>query len=127
MMELINELPNEIQFNVIKFMRHPLAQIIKEEINEYETKTESDDSFMSIDSFCKWWRNHKSLKIMFPYGDEDGYYIGCHECGGGFIPNDMEEQKTGLCRDCSEKFITVDFHLIDNYQFYIYLNNKYLK
>ena len=27
-MELINELPNEIHFNVIKFMRHPLAEIV---------------------------------------------------------------------------------------------------
>ena len=28
-MELINELPNEIQFNVIKFSRHPVAEIFK--------------------------------------------------------------------------------------------------
>ena len=27
-MELINELPNEIHFNVIKFLKHPLAEIV---------------------------------------------------------------------------------------------------
>ena len=27
-MELITELPNEIHFNVIKFMKHPLAEIV---------------------------------------------------------------------------------------------------
>ena len=32
-MELINELPNEIHFNVIKFMKHPLAEIVDDTIN----------------------------------------------------------------------------------------------
>ena len=32
-MELINELPNEIDFNVIKFMKHPLAEIVDDTCN----------------------------------------------------------------------------------------------
>ena len=28
-MELINELPNDIHFNVIKFMKHPLAEMLE--------------------------------------------------------------------------------------------------
>ena len=31
-MELINELPNEIHFNVIKFLRHPVAEMIRPKI-----------------------------------------------------------------------------------------------
>ena len=37
-MELINELPNEIQFNVIKFMRHPLAEMIRQNFRERKCK-----------------------------------------------------------------------------------------
>ena len=35
-MELINELPIEIHFNVIKFMRHPTAEILKPSIDKYD-------------------------------------------------------------------------------------------
>jgi hypothetical protein len=42
-MELINELPNEIQFNVIKFMRHPVADLFKNHLcYEIFQKTEQD-------------------------------------------------------------------------------------
>ena len=31
-MELVNELPNEIHFNVTKFSRHPIAEMIRPKI-----------------------------------------------------------------------------------------------
>ena len=34
-MELVNELPNEIQFNTIKYMIHPVAELIKNDIEEH--------------------------------------------------------------------------------------------
>ena len=34
-MEFIKELPSEIQFNVIKFMSHPVADLMKQRINSY--------------------------------------------------------------------------------------------
>ena len=37
-MELINELPNEIQFNVIKFMSHPVSDLFKTFLRKCEAR-----------------------------------------------------------------------------------------
>ena len=42
-MELINELPNELQFNVIKFLKHPVAKVFVSEFEVCGLSDEIDD------------------------------------------------------------------------------------
>ena len=52
------ELPQEIEWNIIKFMSHPIAEIIK---NSYEFK------------FAKW-KNDRIHGCPFDRGESDAYY-----------------------------------------------------
>ena len=63
-MELINELPNEIHFNVIKFMRHPLAEIV----------CTSDFMFKKDFFMFKVFRRNSVHGSPFDRGVSDSYY-----------------------------------------------------
>ena len=41
-MELIKKLPNEVQFNAIKYMIHPVAELIKKQIYEHYSSFNND-------------------------------------------------------------------------------------
>ena len=56
-MELIKELPNEIHFNVIKFMSHPVADLMKQRINSYN---KSENIFAT---FYNYWKYDVKLDV----------------------------------------------------------------
>ena len=92
-MELIKELPSEIQFNVIKFMSHPAADLMKPSIKKFKNYELSD--------FYKFWKCETAIKnkkeeqrcrwcmklYIGPYNEHE-----CYEC------------KLRMSLDCQEKF-----------------------
>ena len=63
-MELINELPNEIHFNVIKFLKHPLAEIVDDTCNFRRSEN----------IFVKILKRNRLDGSAFDRGRADAYY-----------------------------------------------------
>ena len=102
-MEIISELPKEIKFNIFKYLQHPLAEIMREEIAEYENVINDDESY----NFYNHWKYTNCLDTENEDEDDDDNFI-CIDCGDEFTPNEIEEMEYRRCRDCLR-----DNHSID--------------
>ena len=99
-MEIISEIPKEIKFNIFKYLQHPLAEIMREEIDEYENVINDDESY----NFYNHW---KYINCLDTKNEDDDNFI-CIDCGDEFTPNEIEEMEYRRCRDCLR-----DNHSID--------------
>ena len=63
-MEILNKIPNEIQFNVIKFLRNPVAEIIL----SVDFRYERDKLFFKI------LKRNRLYGSAFDRGKADAYY-----------------------------------------------------
>ena len=102
-MEIISELPKEIKFNIFKYLQHPLAEIMREEIDEYENVINDDESY----NFYNHWKYTNCLDTENEDEDDDDNFIRI-DCGDEFAPNEIEEMEYRRCRDCLR-----DNHSID--------------
>ena len=103
-MELINELPNEIQFNVIKFMRHPVADLFKKELLEFiedskvpEYEYEDEEGYISS-VVCCWKEVIRGSRYAVRRGlnREDFIVRKCKWCMETF------SSSWEVCSDCNE-------------------------
>ncbi len=63
-MEILKELPNEMNFNVIKFMKHPVAEIVKT----------GDFSYARFEILHKILERNSEHGSAFDRGMADAYY-----------------------------------------------------
>ena len=76
-MEIVNKIPTEIQFNVFKYQPHPVAEILKDKIVEYNKYfddqvrrckslwkwKDGDEDIVGIDkTFYYFWQDHYATK-----------------------------------------------------------------
>ena len=83
-MEILRELPNHLKFNVLKYLQHPTAEIMRKEIdcfNKFKAEHCSSTSFIklmldvNLAAFCECYL------LSFPRRCP----CRCHECGKRFI------------------------------------------
>ena len=81
-MEILDMLPNDITFNVIKYLRHPLAEILKPSI----------DSFERCEKECDFY--------SFMLKDDGNYLSSCTRCGR-LVPDFLLDPCSGyMCEFC---------------------------
>ncbi len=107
-MNFINELPNEIHFNVIKFMSHPVADLMKHRINSYLCN-KCNNMFYNFYDYWKYdvklFVESKEVKrcrwcmTSFQNGHKDLHE--CHECKlhHSTIGEDEYEHTCSGCKD----------------------------
>ena len=70
-MEILGELPKELKWNVLKFLRHPTAEIMREGIELYNKYKRTGISFT------------KQTFVEFTF--RDFVIRGCDCCGSGWV------------------------------------------